>query len=72
MQIPTKKLQNGFEMPIFGLGTWMMGGDMKKDTINDEADIQAIKNAIEAGITHIDSAEKYAEGHAEELIGKAI
>lgn len=59
-------------MPVFGLGTWMMGGAMQKDTTNDEVDVQAIKQAIEAGITHIDTAEKYAQGHAEELVGKAI
>ncbi|HEX7042587.1 MAG TPA: aldo/keto reductase [Patescibacteria group bacterium] len=72
MKIPTKKLNNGFEMPIYGLGTWQMGGGRTKDTTNDEADISAIKNAIELGVTHIDTAEKYAEGHAEELVGKAI
>lgn len=73
MTIPTKMLANGFEMPVFGLGTWMMGGGMTKDSNNDDqADIRAIKNSIEAGITHIDTAEKYAEGHAEELVGKAI
>lgn len=60
-------------MPVFGLGTWKMGGDKKRDPQNDdEADIQAIETAIEAGISHIDTAENYAEGHAEELIGQAI
>jgi diketogulonate reductase-like aldo/keto reductase len=73
MKIPTKKLRNGFEMPIFGLGTWQMGGKVTRDPSNDdEADITAIKNAIEAGIAHIDTAEKYAEGHAESLVGRAI
>lgn len=73
MKIPTKKLKSGFEMPVFGLGTWMMGGDVRRDPNNDdEADIQAIKNAIEMGIAHIDTAEKYAEGHAEELVGQVI
>ncbi len=73
MIIPTKKLKNGFEIPVYGLGTWMMGGGMVKDPNNDDqADIRAIKSAIEAGVTHIDSAEKYAEGYAEELVGKAI
>lgn len=73
MKIPTKKLNSGFEIPVFGLGTWMMGGAMTRDVNNnDEADIKAIKNAIEAGITHIDTAEKYAEGYTEELVGKAI
>lgn len=73
MNIPTKKLKNGFEMPVFGLGTWMMGGAMEKDPNNDDkADIKAVQNAIEAGITHIDTAEVYANGHAEELVGEAI
>jgi diketogulonate reductase-like aldo/keto reductase len=73
MNIPTKQLRNGFTMPVFGLGTWMMGGDMSRNPNNDDqADIQAIKNAINAGITHIDTAEAYAQGHAEELVGEAI
>lgn len=73
MKIPTKKLKNGFEMPVFGLGTWQMGGRMERDFKNDDrADIQAIKNAIDAGITHIDTAEVYADGYSEELLGKAI
>ena len=73
MTIPTKKLKSGFEMPVFGLGTWKMGGDVNYNPNNDdEADIKAIKKAIDMGITHIDTAEKYAEGHAEKLVGKAI
>lgn len=60
-------------MPVFGMGTWMMGGDVKRDPANDdEADIKAIKTAIGMGITHIDTAEKYAEGYAEWLVGQAI
>lgn len=60
-------------MPVFGLGTWMMGGDYHYDPNNDdEADIRTIRAAIEMGITHIDTAERYAEGHAEKLVGEAI
>ncbi len=59
-------------MPVFGLGTWRMGGDMEYDPSDDRANIKAVKAAIDSGITHIDSAEKYAQGHAEELVGKAI
>lgn len=73
MIIPTKKLKNGFEMPVYGLGTWEMGGRKEADPNNDDqADIKAIKYAIDSGITHIDTAENYANGHSEELIGKAI
>lgn len=73
MIIPAKKLKNGFAMPVYGLGTWQMGGRETHDpNNNDEADITAIKTAIDLGITHIDTAESYAEGYAEVLVAKAI
>ncbi|MDB5182560.1 MAG: hypothetical protein JWO47_344 [Candidatus Saccharibacteria bacterium] len=72
MKIPLKTLKSGFSLPVYGLGTWEMGGRMEPDYSKDEAQIQAIKNAIEHGITHIDTAEMYGAGHAEELIAEAI
>ncbi len=66
MLIPSKKLHNGFSFPVLGLGTYTMG---EEDETND---IQAIKSAIELGITHIDTAEVYTQGHCEEIIGQAI
>lgn len=54
-------------MPVFGLGTYMMG-----EGANDRQEVLAIRLAIEAGITLIDTAEKYAGGHCEELVGQAI
>lgn len=73
MVIPVKKLKNGFEMPVFGFGTWRMAGDGIPDPDNDDAsDISSIIGAIDAGITHIDTAEMYAAGHAEEIVGEAI
>jgi diketogulonate reductase-like aldo/keto reductase len=73
MNIPVKKLKNGFAMPVFGLGTWQMGGRTEHDLQNDdEKDIRAIRDAIDSGITHIDTAEVYAGGYSEILIGKAL
>jgi len=73
VNIPTKTLKNGFSLPVFGLGTWLMGGRLERDFENDDkADIKAIKNAIENGITHIDTAEIYADGYSETLVGQAI
>lgn len=72
MDIPVEKLRNGFELPEFGLGTWQMGGRDEPDASNDAAEIAAIKEAIKAGVTHIDTAEAYGGGHAEELVGEAI
>lgn len=72
IDIPLKKA-GGFELPVLGLGTWLMGGRYTHDPFNDDArDVAAIKVAIEMGITHIDTAEIYAGGHAEELVGQAI
>ncbi|MBI3955084.1 aldo/keto reductase [Candidatus Gottesmanbacteria bacterium] len=73
MKIPIKKLKNGFSLPVFGIGSWQMGGRHERDFHNDDqADILAICNAIDSGIIHIDTAERYAGGHAEELVGDAI
>lgn len=72
MNIPTKKLQNGFEIPVYGLGLWEMGGRLEADTSNDAQQVEAIQKAIELGVTHIDTAEKYGAGHAEEILAKAI
>lgn len=72
MNIPTKKLLNGFELPVYGLGLWQMGGRLGSDTSNDERELAAMHAAIEAGISHIDTAESYGAGHAEELLGKVL
>lgn len=73
MKIPTKKLSSGFEMPVFGLGTWQMGGrEIKNPDNDDRKDIAAIQEAIRFNVTHIDTAEEYAHGYAETLIGRAI
>ena len=73
MLIETKKLKGGFELPLFGFGTWSMGGRDIRDINNDDkADIYAIKTALDMGIIHIDTAEWYSEGRAEELVGEAI
>jgi len=45
---------------------------MSRDTNRDDEEIAAIKEAIEFGYTHIDTAEMYGAGHSEELVGLAI
>lgn len=72
MDIPIKTLRSGFTLPVYGLGTWHMGGLREADTTNDAQDITAISAAIDHGITHIDTAEMYGAGHSEELVGQAI
>lgn len=72
MDIPVKTLKSGFALPVYGLGTWGMGGRRDPDTSEDEKWLAAIKMAIDHGVTHIDTAELYGNGHAEEMIGQVI
>lgn len=67
-----KKLTDNITIPVIGLGTWTIGGGNEADTTYDSEDISAMKTAIKLGITHIDTAEAYAQGHSEELVGMAI
>ena len=72
MKIPIKKLDNGFELPVYGLGLWGIGGRWDTDTSKDTSEILALQAALALGITHFDTAEGYGDGHAEELLGQAI
>lgn len=72
MKIPLKTLKSDFSLPVYGLGTWQMGGRFDRDDSNDKQEVTAIKAAIEHGISHIDTAEIYGAGHCEELVGQAI
>lgn len=70
----TKTLKNGFSLPVIGIGTWPMGGYRRKrdENNNDDRDIRALQFAINNGVTLIDTAELYAGGYSETLLGKAI
>jgi len=65
-------LHNGQTVAKIGFGTWNVGGGMSPDYSQDSRAVTAIRAALEAGYTHIDTAEMYANGHAEELIARAI
>ena len=53
------------------MGTWQAGRQMWAD-IDDQASIRAIRTAMEVGITTIDTAAVYGNGHSERIIAKAI
>jgi diketogulonate reductase-like aldo/keto reductase len=58
---PTKR-----DVPVIGQGTWYI----------DEADrasaIAALRHGMDLGMTHVDTAELYGSGDAEEIVGEAI
>ena len=53
------------------MGTWQAGKGMWVG-IEDSETIKAIRAAFEAGITTIDTAEVYGEGHSEQIVAKAL
>ena len=60
MTVPTKTLPSGDDLPGVGLGTYGM---------SDEETAESVHAALEAGYTHIDTAEGYRN---EAVIGDVL
>jgi len=58
----------GVPVPVIGQGTWRMGENRR--ALRDE--VAALRLGIELGLTHIDTAEMYADGGAEQVVAEAI
>ncbi len=61
-------LPGGGQMPVLGLGTWMMGESHHESA----AELVALKLGLDLGVNLIDTAEMYGNGGAEEIVAKAI
>lgn len=64
----TIKLPTGVAIPVLGQGTWRMAE--APDRRADE--LAALRTGLDLGLSLIDTAEMYADGAAEELVGEAI
>jgi diketogulonate reductase-like aldo/keto reductase len=58
----------GISVPALGQGTWYMGESARTEA----AEIRALQVGIDLGMTLIDTAEMYASGGSEKVVGKAI
>lgn len=68
----THKLgSQGPEISVVGFGAWEAGGGIWGE-VPDEQTIEAMRAAVDAGITWIDTAEVYGSGRSEELVGRAL
>ena len=63
---------SGIRVPKIGFGTWSIGGKSGADPSSDAKSLAALRSALDLGYTHFDTAEIYANGHSEELVGEAI
>ena len=65
--IRTTKFPGGETVPVLGQGTWRMGDDKSKR----KREVAALRTGIELGMTLIATAEMYANGGAEQVVGGA-
>ncbi|WP_188660956.1 aldo/keto reductase [Sphingomonas metalli] len=64
----TIRFPDGTTVPALGQGTWMMAEDPSRR----RQEIAALREGVELGLTVIDTAEMYADGESERLVGEAI
>jgi diketogulonate reductase-like aldo/keto reductase len=58
----------GVDVPFAGQGTWRMGESRRAR----EREVAALRLGIDLGMTHLDTAEMYGRGGAEEIVAEAI
>lgn len=63
---------HGISIPKLGFGTWRIGGETQPNADWDSRSMTALHTALETGYSHFDTAEYYAAGHCEELVGRAV
>jgi diketogulonate reductase-like aldo/keto reductase len=68
LPLPTTSLPSGKAVPVIGQGTWHMGE--RKANAAEEA--KCLRHGLDLGMTLIDTAEMYADGGAERIVGEAI
>jgi aryl-alcohol dehydrogenase-like predicted oxidoreductase len=61
---------HGPEVSAIGLGCFALAGPY--GPVGDDEAIATIRRAVDVGITLLDTADVYGDGHAEELVGRAI
>lgn len=68
MSDSTVMFERGLTLPAIGQGTWYMG----ENAGQRQQEVTALRAGIDAGLTLIDTAEMYADGGAEEVVGEAL
>ncbi len=67
-RIRSTAVPGGETLPVLGQGTWRVGDDASKR----KTEVAALRLGIDLGMTLIDTAEMYANGGAEKVVGEAI
>ena len=68
MSVKMRRFGDQQAVPAIGQGTWYMG----QSRAHRAQEVAALRAGVELGLTVIDTAEMYADGGAEEVVGEAI
>lgn len=61
----------GYRVSEIGFGGWGLGGEMWRG-VDDSEGRQALREAVDQGITFFDTALAYGNGHSERVIGETL
>lgn len=64
----TVETRTGARLPVLGQGTWEMGVQRRERA----REVAALQLGLDLGMTLVDTAEMYADGGAEEVVGEAL
>jgi aryl-alcohol dehydrogenase-like predicted oxidoreductase len=64
--------KDGPKVSEIGVGMWQAGGTAWGDDVRDDDCLAAMRRAHELGVTLVDTAEVYGDGHSEEVVGRGI
>lgn len=70
-----KRVRLGRDGPIvsaIGLGTWQAGGKKWGKDVSDAECVRAITEGAKVGLTLVDTAEIYGNGHSEKVVAQAL
>ncbi|MER5256129.1 MULTISPECIES: aldo/keto reductase [unclassified Streptomyces] len=69
----TRQLADGGPVVgAIGLGCMGMSWGYAESRRDDEQSVAVIRQAVDAGVTHLDTADAYGDGHNESLVGRAL
>jgi len=62
--------RTGRPVSVVGLGCWQLGGDW--GTVAEDDALAVLRDATDAGVTFLDTADVYGDGRSERLVGRLL
>jgi len=67
-----KRILGSDRLEVSAIGLGCMGMSMAYGTRDDDESVRTVQRALDLGVTLVDTADMYGNGHNEELVGRAV